>query len=108
MASLGSSGRGNRALRRFRKLFASRFMPCPECGASVDRADTTPHTCHPDQLLEYRMFGLRHEIAWLDRLVASYLRRPRAASRPGSRPATYVGPRPDRLGSAGCASPPGT
>ena len=57
-------------------MFASRFMPCPECGASVDRSDSTPHTCHPDQLLEYRMFGLRHEIAWLDRLVASYLETP--------------------------------
>ena len=76
MACLGSTGDGNCPTRRYRKLFASRFMPCPECGASVDRSDTTPHSCHPDQLVEFQMFALRHEIAWLDRLVASYLETP--------------------------------
>ena len=51
-------------------------MPCPECGASLERADVSLHSCDPDRLLDFRMFALRHEIAWLDRLVASFLETP--------------------------------
>jgi hypothetical protein len=51
-------------------------MPCPDCGASLDRSEVAPHSCDPDRLLDYRMFALRHEIAWFDRLVASFLDTP--------------------------------
>jgi hypothetical protein len=57
-------------------MFASRHMPCPECGASLDRCDEAPHRCDPERLLDYRMFALRHEVAWFDPLLASFLDSP--------------------------------
>ena len=39
-------------------MFLSRFMPCTECGASVERAQTVEHRCDPERLLDFRMFGL--------------------------------------------------
>ncbi len=54
-------------------MFASRFLPCPDCGASVDTSASSAHRCDPERLLDYRMFALRHEIAWFDRLLASFL-----------------------------------
>lgn len=54
-------------------MFNSRFMPCPDCGDSVDKAVSSPHRCDPERRLDYRMFALRHEIAQFDRLLASFL-----------------------------------
>lgn len=44
-------------------MFLSRFMPCTECGDSVERSTESDHSCHPTRLVEYRMFGLRQHIA---------------------------------------------
>ncbi|MGZ4458382.1 MAG: hypothetical protein ACXVW2_12435 [Nocardioidaceae bacterium] len=43
-------------------MFSSRFMPCAECGASVDQRSPEPHTCDPERRASYQMFGLRDDI----------------------------------------------
>jgi hypothetical protein len=54
-------------------MFRSRFMPCAECGASVDRADPSAHACDLDRLVDYHLFGLRSEVARLEESVAAFL-----------------------------------
>ena len=54
-------------------VFMSRFMPCQECGASVDRADAPGHLCSPDRRADYQMFGLRDEVAQLETGIREYL-----------------------------------
>ena len=58
-------------------MFTSRYMPCPECGASVDGASGDVHICDPERLLDFRLFELRGELAELDSEVAEYLGSPR-------------------------------
>jgi hypothetical protein len=54
-------------------VFGSRFMPCHECGASVDRTDLPLHECSPNRWADYQMFGLRDEVAQLEAGVRHYL-----------------------------------
>ena len=54
-------------------MFRSRFMPCPECGASVDRHGAPVHECTPERLADYQMFGLRDEVVQLEAAVRRYL-----------------------------------
>lgn len=54
-------------------MFDSRFMPCKECGASVDRTGTGEHACAPERRADYQMFGLREEVAQLEAGVHRYL-----------------------------------
>ena len=54
-------------------MFRSRFMPCPECGASVDRTLVTVHECSSERAADYQMFGLRDEVARLEAGVLRYL-----------------------------------
>jgi hypothetical protein len=51
----------------------SRFMPCPECGASIDHAGGGAHTCDGEQLLDFRLFQLREEIAAFDEQLGAWL-----------------------------------
>jgi hypothetical protein len=51
----------------------SRYMPCPACGASVDRAEASLHACDAEQLLDFRLFQLREEIAAFDAQLAAWL-----------------------------------
>ena len=55
-------------------MFTSRFIPCPECGASVDRTSEQGHTCSRERWADYQMFGLRAEIAQLETGLAQFLR----------------------------------
>ena len=57
-------------------LFASRFMPCPECGASVDRHETRPHRCDAERRLDYQMFALRDDVAAFEQRVRAHLDTP--------------------------------
>lgn len=57
-------------------MFSSRYLPCVECGASVDRRSGVEHTCDPERLLDYRMFGLREEIESLQSRFARFLETP--------------------------------
>jgi hypothetical protein len=50
----------------------SRFMPCAECGASVER-DVGTHLCEPERLVDFRLFQLREEIARFDDQLAAWL-----------------------------------
>lgn len=54
-------------------MFRSRYMPCPECGASVDRQDPAGHTCSPGRRADYQVFGLRDEVARLESAILHYL-----------------------------------
>jgi hypothetical protein len=54
-------------------MFRSRFMPCEECGASVDRIDAVGHACSPERWADYQMFGLRDEVARLETGINGYL-----------------------------------
>ena len=54
-------------------MFASRYLPCPDCGASMDRTDPQPHVCDAARVLDFSMFALRHEITRFERLLADYL-----------------------------------
>ena len=54
-------------------MFTSRFMPCPECGDSVDRTSEQGHSCSRERWADYQMFGLRAEIAELETGLARFL-----------------------------------
>ena len=56
--------------------FASRHMPCAECGASVVTSERDAHVCDPERLLEYRMFQLRDEVAGFDQGLRGFLESP--------------------------------
>ena len=51
----------------------SRFMPCPECGVSVERVEIDLHECDAERLLDFRLFQLRDEIAAFDAQLAAWL-----------------------------------
>jgi hypothetical protein len=54
-------------------MFRSRYMPCAECGASLDRTADTPHACSRERWADFQMFGLRDEIAGLEAGLLRYL-----------------------------------
>jgi len=54
-------------------MFRSRFMPCVECGASVDRTVVLEHRCSTERRADFEMFGLRGEVAQLESGVRRYL-----------------------------------
>ena len=51
----------------------SRYMPCAECGASVERSASGAHECDAERLLDFRLFQLRGEIAAFDTQLAAWL-----------------------------------
>jgi hypothetical protein len=55
-------------------MFKSRYMPCPECGASVDRSSEQGHECSRERWADFQMFGLRAEIARLETGLEQFLR----------------------------------
>ncbi len=54
-------------------MFASRFMPCPSCGGSVERSESASHRCDPDRAVAYQMFAMREEIAGFEEQFHDYL-----------------------------------
>ena len=54
-------------------MFPSRFMPCPDCGESLERSAAASHRCTRDRELGYQMFRLRHEVDSFDERLAAYL-----------------------------------
>ncbi len=57
-------------------FFASRHMPCAECGASVPTEERDGHTCDPERVLEFRLFQLRDGVAGFDSDLRGYLESP--------------------------------
>jgi hypothetical protein len=49
------------------------YMPCTECGTSVAAAERDDHVCDPEQVLDYRMFQLREEVAGFEVSLREYL-----------------------------------
>jgi hypothetical protein len=54
-----------------------RYMPCSECGASVERAGKDGHVCDRGRLLDFQMFQLKDEVAAVDDEFGAYLDSPR-------------------------------
>ena len=53
--------------------FRSRFMPCPECGASFEQDTLERHECDVERLLDFTLFQLRDEVAAFDQQLRGYL-----------------------------------
>lgn len=51
----------------------SRYMPCTDCGTSLDRTASAPHVCDREQVLDFRLFQLRNEIAAFDAQLGEWL-----------------------------------
>jgi hypothetical protein len=60
----------------FGSFVQSRFMPCPDCGSSVERAHAAAHRCDPERRLDDEVFALRHELAAVESEIAAYLASP--------------------------------
>jgi hypothetical protein len=61
-------------------VFASRYMPCQRCGASLERSEEAIHECSVERILDYRMFALRHAVAGFDHALHTYLDSPAGRS----------------------------
>jgi hypothetical protein len=82
-------------------MFSSRFMPCPDCGASLERAERDEHACSHERWLDYQIFHLGDEIAQLDTQLRRYL-----ASSHGRFEAWYAERRRHRRAPGQTAQPP--
>jgi hypothetical protein len=74
----------------------SRYMPCAECGASVDQSASGIHLCEPERWLDFHLFQLRDEITAFDAQLAAWLATARG------RFAAWIAER-DRLGGDAAA-----
>jgi hypothetical protein len=54
-------------------VFASRYLPCADCGASVERTIAPGHRCSTERLVEFQLFGLREDIAAFEGRLRQYL-----------------------------------
>ena len=54
-------------------MFLSRFMPCSDCGESLERSATVAHSCKSEHLADYQMFALRDDTAKFDARLRLYL-----------------------------------
>lgn len=55
-------------------MFSSRYMPCSECGESIDLTAVADHECDRDRRLDHQMFALQEEIDGFEGRVREYLR----------------------------------
>ncbi len=75
-------------------MYRSRYMPCSECGASVEQTASASHACDIERRLAYELFQLREEIARFEADVTAFL-----DSAPGRFEVWYA--RRERLGADG-------
>jgi hypothetical protein len=57
-------------------LFTSRFLPCSECGASVERSEEREHRCTPERRAQFEMFAMREEVARVEERIREHLDTP--------------------------------
>ena len=54
-------------------MFASRYLPCEDCGESVERSVAPDHRCSAERLADFQMFGLREDIAAFEGRLRRFL-----------------------------------
>lgn len=54
-------------------MFVSRYLPCPDCGASVERTQREKHVCDRARWLEYQLFQRRKELSAFESDFGAYL-----------------------------------
>jgi hypothetical protein len=54
-------------------MFVARYMPCPDCGASVERTERANHVCDPERWLDYQLFQRRDELSAFEGQLRAYL-----------------------------------
>lgn len=54
-------------------MFASRYMPCPDCGASLEARDQEKHACDHERWLDFQLFHARGEIDLFATELTAYL-----------------------------------
>jgi hypothetical protein len=59
-----------------RQMFGSRYMPCPDCGASLERRQNDSHECDLERWLDYQLFQLRQTTERFEEELAAYLSSP--------------------------------
>ncbi|HET7355063.1 MAG TPA: hypothetical protein VFJ09_00135 [Nocardioidaceae bacterium] len=57
-------------------MFPSRFLPCEECGAAVDRYASEPHLCDVQRRVDYQMFLFRDGVERFEDAFAEYVGSP--------------------------------
>ena len=57
-------------------MFVSRYMPCDDCGESLDRTASVAHVCAPERLADFQLFTMRDDIAAFESRYHTYLRSP--------------------------------
>jgi hypothetical protein len=57
-------------------VFVSRYMPCEDCGESLDRTESVAHECAPERLADFQLFTMRDELMDLERRYHNYLQSP--------------------------------
>ena len=60
----------------FPSLPQPRFMPCPDCGESLEAERRLAHRCDDERWATYQLFQLRDEVGALEQQVAEYLASP--------------------------------
>jgi hypothetical protein len=54
----------------------SKYVPCPECGASLADEDPDEHICDGQRRLDFQMFRMRGHIARFEDDLAAFLETP--------------------------------
>ena len=57
-------------------MFASRYLPCPDCGDSVEQAERENHVCEHERWLDYQLFHLREDVDAFEAKLGAYLASP--------------------------------
>ena len=55
-------------------MFSSRFMPCSDCGESVERNAAGEHRCRPERIAQYQAFEMGDDIATFEERMGDFLR----------------------------------
>ncbi len=53
-----------------------RYMPCPDCGASVPQVEREAHVCEEERWVTFQLFQLREEVEAFEAGLARYLDSP--------------------------------
>ena len=54
----------------------AKYMPCPECGASLAGEEPDEHVCDDERRIDFQMFRLRGQIARFELDLAQFLETP--------------------------------